>query len=179
LKIEYQPFSDLKLSVTNWIGPGFNPFDGRHLQSPYSADSYDGVGGLIDNWQGPNLDAGGAGTVYFLDANAKWQIRPDLSVALEYMLAKTPTSTGHWGWYGAMVLVNYDVTDRLHLFGRWSYLDDSNWIITGDFQNVREFSGGVGYNLFQGMEARFELRNDDSNATGSVNSASIHFTFTF
>jgi len=42
-----------------------------------------------------------------------------------------------------MALATFDLTDPLDTFARYSYLDDSDWLITGEFQSVYEISGGV------------------------------------
>jgi hypothetical protein len=67
----------------------------------------------------------------------------------------------------------------MHVFARWSALDDSNWLITGIFQKCQEVSGGVGYQIFDGVELRGEYRHDFSNVTPDFDSISIHLTFPF
>ena len=78
-----------------------------------------------------------------------------------------------------MAMVDFDPTDRLGLYARWSYLDDDDWIITGFFQRRQEASVGLSYELFDGVEARLEYRHDWSNIEAHLNSVSAHVTFTF
>ena len=177
---EYAPDSKLKLSVTNWVGPGFVAFGGRHLQSPYEryGDEAD-PGSIVENWQGPNLYATSKGTLYFVEASAQFQPFPDLSLSAEYLLGTTGTSNQREGWQGWMVLVDYDLTDRLHLFARYSYLSDTDWIITGIFQRHQEESFGAGYHLTKWMELRAEYRHDYSNAVPGVDTVSVHLSLVF
>src|SRR3989440_8201178 len=132
---EYEPNKELRFSLTNWVGPGFVLYGGKPLRHPFpnEAYGYDGAA-VVENWQGPNLVAERGGTLYFVDANATWRPRRDLTLALEYLLGRTGTSEGPWGWHGWMALIDYDLTDHTHLFARWSALDDSDWLITGIFQ---------------------------------------------
>jgi hypothetical protein len=78
-----------------------------------------------------------------------------------------------------MVTAEFDVTDRLWVFGRYSYLNDADWLIYGEFQKLYECSFGVGYKLFDHVEIRAELRHDRGTDTGSTDSASIHVTAGF
>jgi hypothetical protein len=178
LIVEYAtPASELKIQVTNWVGPGYVLYGGQSIRHPYSEGSYGGgLGKIISNWQGPNLTAERASTLYFLNANIVWQPQPDLSLSCEYILGTTHASTGQWGWEGLMGLVQYNLTDRWGLFGRASYLDDGNWLITGQFQHLYELSAGVSYHILDKLEIRGEYRHDHSTAWGAANSVSIHLT---
>jgi hypothetical protein len=134
---------------------------------------------VVENWQGPNLEAQRGSTLYFIEAKATWKPRRDFTLAAEYLLATTGTSYGRWGWHGWMVLADYAVTARAHVFGRYSSLDDSDWLVTGIFQKAQEVSGGAGYEIRDGMEVRFEYRHDFSNVTRDFDSVSVHLTMAF
>jgi Putative beta-barrel porin-2, OmpL-like. bbp2 len=175
---EYRPNKKLDFAVTNWVGPGFVLEGGQPLHSPFPPADYGDAGsGVFGNWQGPNLHAMSGSTLYFIEAMAVWQARPDLTLSAEFLQGSTGSSLGRWGWWGAMALINYDISDQWHLFAMYSYLDDSDWIVTGIFQRVQEVSGGVAYQICKNLELRGEVRHDASNAVGSVNSVSIHLDF--
>jgi hypothetical protein len=91
----------------------------------------------------------------------------------------TGISTGHFGWSGWLVMADYDITDRVHVFARYSWLNDPNWLITGIFERQREASVGFGYSPLRGVEFRAEYRHDWSTAVPDVDSFSIHVTFGF
>ena len=76
-----------------------------------------------------------------------------------------------------MLLANYNFTDRLHAFFQYSYLSDQDWMVTGIFQHLQEFSTGMGYEFYPGFEVRGEYRHDLSSATGNLDSVSIHLAF--
>jgi hypothetical protein len=180
LVTEYQPKKDLRFSLTNWVGPGFVLYGGKPLRPPYPIDSYGSEGTfVVENWQGPNLVAERGSTLYFVDANMTWRVRPDLSLSLEYLWGRTGTSSGPWGWSGWMVLLDYSITDRVHIWGRYSALDDSDWIITGLFMKASEVSCGIGWEIHDGVEIRVEYRHDFSNVTPDFDSVSIHLTMAF
>ena len=198
LQMEYKPSRDLRFSWTNWTGPGFIPFGGRPLHQPYpqgsygSGNQYGGAGpyggnqegpsvnaNAIENWQGPNLYAGRAGTLYFTDANVTWHPREDLTLGTEFLLGTSGTSLGRWGWSGIMATADFNVTDRLSLFARYSYLDDSDWLIYGRFENLFEGSAGAGYKLTKDLEVRGEYRHDRGSESGNSDSVSLHVTVGF
>jgi hypothetical protein len=180
IKAEYRPNDEWKFMVTNWVGPGLVPFGGRALRTPFPQDTYgEGGGAVAENWDGPNLYATRAGTLYFVDANVVYRPGPDLTLAFEYLTGSTGTMGERDEWSGWMALVDYSITDRLHAYARWSYLDDHDWLITGIFQRHQEVSIGAGYRLSSGVEVRAEYRYDYSNAVADVNTVSVHVTFPF
>ncbi len=153
LVMEYKPIRNLKFSWTNWVGPGFVLEGGKPIRHPYPQGGYgtgdnddDGAYGnvtAIENWQGPNLFANRGGTLYFTDANVSWQPRTDLSLGAEGLLGTSGTSLGRWGWSGAMLTADFNLTDRLSLFARTSFLHDSDWLIYGKFEDLCEYSTGA------------------------------------
>jgi hypothetical protein len=180
LVTEYQPNRNLKLSWTNWVGPGFVLFGGKELRSPYPKGGYGGNGGeVVENWQGPNLTAESGSTLYFTELAATWRIRPDLTLSGEYLLGTTGTSYGYWGWSGVMVMADYSINDRTHVWGRYSWLDDSDWLITGIFQTCQEVDCGIGWEIVRDVELRFEYRHDFSNFTPDFDSISAHLLMSF
>jgi hypothetical protein len=155
-------------------------YEGQPIRQPYPRGGYgSGVGELISNWQGPNLFAERGGTLYFVDANATWQVRPDLSLSAEVLWAKTLNWEDPNSWCGAQALINFNVTDQLAVYGRVSFLNDPHWLVTGARQRVYESSWGVTYRIYDKFEWRAEYRHDHSTAFGDVNSASIDMTIGF
>jgi hypothetical protein len=183
LTLEYNsPQHALHLQVTNWVGPGFVGYEGMPLRQPYPRGSYGssgGAGDLIANWQGPNMVAERGGTLYFFDANATWHIRRDLALSGEVLSAKTFNWEDPNSWAGASVLLNFDITDQLGVYGRLSYLDDNDWLTTGAPQRVYEQSCGASYRITDKLELRAEYRHDQSTVSGNVHSVSVHLTFGF
>jgi hypothetical protein len=180
LQVEYEPSRELSFSLTNWVGPGLVLFGGEELNHPFPPGAYgDDGAAVVQNWQGPNLVAERASTLYFVNVSAKWRPRHDLTLAAEYLLGTTDDDTGQWGWHGWLVLADFAVTDRMHVWGRYSALDDSDWLITGLFHKLQEASCGVGYEIREGVEVRGEYRRDWSTVTPTFDSVSIHLTMAF
>ncbi len=181
LMTEYEPAHGLDLAVTGWVGPGIVLEQGRHIQSPYDAGAYgdDFSSTLISRWQGPHLSGERAGTLGFVEAKATWQALADLRFSAEFLQGTSGTQYGRWGWFGAAGQVDYDLTDQWRIYSRLSFLDDSNWLTTGDFQRVYEYSFGTGYDLCEGVEVRGEFRHDESNEYGNADTFSIHLALTY
>jgi hypothetical protein len=181
MTVEYRPNRDFDFAITQWVGPGVVLYGGEELRMPYKGGVYgeDSPTGVIGNWQGPHLVAERGGTLYFLDAKAIWHPYNDLTLSAEYLMGTSRTHLGRWGWAGMMGLANYDLTDHWSLFGRVSYLDDNNWLITGAFHRLYEFSGGIGYRFNDRLEVRGEYRHDYSNKLGDADTVSIHLTAGF
>ena len=154
MNLGYQPTHDLSFGVTGMTGPGFVLFGGRPIHSPYPRGDYgdDYSVSPVANWQGPNLFAESGGTMYFVEVKAAWQIRPDLRLSAEFLQEHTRTSSGSWGWYGFLAQADYDLTDRLHCFARWSYLDDHNWLVTGVFQRRKKRAEGSAMRFLMGLK---------------------------
>ncbi len=179
MQILYKPTSELQLSWTNLAGPGMTVYEGAPIRHPYPQGGYGGSAAAIENWQGPNLYADRGGTLYFTDANVAWRPRNDLMLGAEGLLATTGTDEGHVGWSGAMLTADFKVTDKFHLFGRASYLNDDDWLVYGVFQKMYEYSVGAGYQLFDKVELRGEYRHDHGSVTGNSDTFSIHITAGF
>lgn len=180
LVVEYQPHRTLELAMTNWVGPGFVLYGGEPLESPYPAGAYgyDGAA-VVENWQGPNFVAERGSTLYFLELKGTWRPRPDLTLGAEYLFGRTGTSYGPFGWSGWLVLADYNITDRTHIWGRYSALDDSDWLVTGIFMKASEVSCGIGHEVVDDVELRFEYRHDFSNVTPDFDSVSVHLLMSF
>jgi len=180
IAVEYRPNQEWNFTVTNWVGPGMVLYGGRPLRPPYEQGGYgSSATSILGNWQGPNLTAESGSTLYFFEAAVTWQARRDLSFAAEYVMGTTSTSYGHWGWSGFLVQANFDITDKWNVFARYSYLDDTNWLITGEFQKISEVSAGIAYRFSEKMEVRAEYRHDHSDVTGSFDTVSLHLTLGF
>jgi hypothetical protein len=169
----YRLNDNLSFTFTNMLGPGFVAEDD-------DADDDENYSTLdsTENWYGPNFDADRGGLLYFVDLSARWMPRPDLTLQAEGLLATVGHSAGTLGWAGLLALVNYDLSDRWRIFGRWSYLNDNLGIITGEIQSRNEISVGVGWQFIRGWELRGEYRHDYAD-TGDIDSVSAHLTFSF
>ena len=181
VNVSYRPTRNLDLKWTNWVGPGFVLMGGRPLRYPFEGGSYgaDPAAAVVENWQGPHLTAEAGGTLYFTEVAASVHVTPDLTLSAEYLYATSGTHLGRWGWQGFLVTADDQVTDELHVFGMWSFLDDSDWLVTGIFQTCQELSCGFGYQIYDGVELRCEYRHDFSNVTDDFDSVSAHLTFTY
>jgi hypothetical protein len=184
LMLEYRPSHELDFALTNWIGPGFTheeEYAYSEADDEYASPSYDEVytSSILQNWNGPDLHADRGGTLYFVDAKVNWLASPDLTLAAEGLLATDGPSAGTLGWGGAMLLANYDLTDRWRLFARWSFLDDLQGIVTGVAQHRYEISGGAAVEIYRGWELRGEYRHDFSDQTGDLDALSAHLTFSY
>ena len=186
VKIEYQPCHELRFAMTNWVGHGFVPKKESQSVVPASYGyipttqqryAYSGYEYDFGNWVGPSLEAERGGTLYFLDGTITWLPRPDLTLAAEGLFATGGSSAGRIAWGGALLLANFDITDRWRAFGRWSFLDDVDGLVTGVNGTRHELSGGVGFEVIRGLELRAEYRHDFSNVTTGLDSVSAHLTF--
>lgn len=184
LTLDYKPIRQLGFAMTNWVGPGMVMYRGRHMLQPfaraYGDDPESGAeAAVVENWEGPNFYAERGSTLYFFDASCTLRPSRDLTIVGEGLLGRTPTHRRNMGWGGFLMMANYDVTDQLHVFGRWSWLDDSRWLVTGTIQRCQELSIGAGYKLLEGLEIRGEYRHDFSSVTPDFDSVSLHVTFTY
>jgi hypothetical protein len=168
--LEYGPTQSLKITLTNWVGPGFV----RSSADDY-ADEY-----AYENWYGPEIDyARIGGTFYMADAHITWQPTKALTLAAEGLLAMDGANADHPAWNGFLFLANYNITDKFRAFARFSYLNDPQWLVTGATQVAHEISGGLAYEILPGAEIRGEYRHDQSNALGGTDAISIHLTFAY
>ncbi len=191
LLAEYRPNDNLRVAFTNLIGPGFKPEEDAAAEEQqyavggeYSAETDSGEYAadhrtyVVWNWTGPHIHGEHDGTLYFADLSARWNPRADLTLGAEALIAMTGHAADHLGWYGFTALANYDINDRWRVFGRWSYLDDTEGLITGVDETSQEVSGGVGFQIFRGVELRAEYRHDFAHS-GDLDSVSAHLTFSF
>jgi hypothetical protein len=167
--IDYSPHKTFQISATNWFGPGFV------LGDPGSA--YYGDGAAAENYWGPSLDAVNGGSLYFFDLKVIWKPTREITLCGEYLFASNISSKGRFEWDGVMFLANYDINDRVRVFGRWSFLNDPDWIVTGIFQRRHEISAGVAYQFYRDIETRAEYRHDFSSAAPDQDIFSINLSF--
>lgn len=184
LTLNYKPIRQVELAMTNWVGPGMLMYGGRRMLQPfpraYGGDSEDdAAAAVVENWEGPNFYAERGGTLYFIDGSCILRPTPDLTLAAEALFGTTRRHNVAYGWSGFLLMANYDLTDQLHVYGRWSWLDDSDWLVTGIIQRCQEMSVGAGYKLLEGLELRGEYRHDFSNALSGFDTVSLHLTFTY
>lgn len=180
LSMAYSTSRELEAKFTTWFGPGYILKKGKRVHHPFDPKAYGGTpAGAAENWMGPNLYARKWGTLKFFEPAVIWRPREDLSVSAEMVYAVTDTRERSFGWNGWMVQVDYDLSDTWHADVRFSYLDDSDWIITDEYQVRSEISAGLGWHFAEDFEVRGELRHDSSDDTPDCNIASIHLTFRF
>jgi putative OmpL-like beta-barrel porin-2 len=171
ISLQWKPSDSVTLNWTNLVGRGVvQHFD--YYFYDYLSEY------LYGNWEGVHLHATPGGTLYFSDANVTWAPRPDLTLALEGLIATTGPAGQYQAWGGAMFLANYDITDRWRVFARWSYLNDPLWIVSGATETRNELSGGLAYKLMDGIEIRGEYRHDFA-PLQDLDSVSAHLTFSF
>jgi hypothetical protein len=169
--LDYSAHSDFRISATNWFGPGFVWGE--------TSGSYYESGNAVENWWGPSLDAVNGGSLYFFDAKAIWHPRPELTLCGEYLYANNFSSKGRYEWDGVMFLGNYDINDRFRVFGRWSFLNDPQWIVTANIQRRHEISAGLAYQFYHQVETRVEYRHDFSTSLPGQDIVSINLSFGF
>jgi hypothetical protein len=166
--VDYQPVHGLTMSLTNLLGPGF-------IIGPYIYTGYP-----YNNWIGTNIDYfGTTGALYLADGHVSWQPITGLTLQAEGVIALQGPHAEYLAWSGFLFLANYDITDQLRVFARYSYLNDKLWLVTGITQITDEISGGAAFEFFPGAELRGEYRHDDSNKTGNVDSVSVHLVFSY
>lgn len=204
LMAEYDPNDQFSIAVTNWFGPGLKSKDesssyssdedgysysaggwGDEYSSGYSeassseySDTYgSSLVELTNAWWGPNFKSASKGRLYFLDLQAQWKPRIDLTLVGEFLLASSNANSENQFWDGVMFLANYDIDDHLRVFGQYSFLNDADGEVTGLDQQLQEISAGVGYRVNQHLEFRVEYRHDFSSETDDVDSVSMHASF--
>lgn len=175
---EYRPRHELTFSVTNWVGRGFvrGEEEGGDDDEEYASSAFKYA---VWDWVGPRLGGRGSGTLYFVDAWVTWLPRPDLTLAAEGLLAMNGPAAGRPAWGGLLALANYDITDRWRVFGRWSFLNDAQGIVTGTATRLHELSAGVGFEVLSGLELRGEYRHDFNSNGADVDFVSAHLTFSY
>jgi hypothetical protein len=191
ITVEYRPVHEWSFAVTNWVGPGFLRREsasgvyvgdtygsGPGSTSPTTDSSYSSSSDVVvGNWLGPDFEARRGGTLYFLDAKATWMPTPDFTLAAEGLFGTTGSSDGRASWGGVLLLATYDITDRWRAFGRWSFLNDAQGLVTGAAQRRHELSAGVRYQIVRNAELRAEYRHDFSDETDGIDSVSVHLSF--
>ena len=127
---------------------------------------------------GTQIDANAIqGTLYLAAGHITWHATSALTLSAEGVIAENGPRANEPGWSGFGFEANYDITDHLRAFARFSYLNDNQWFVTGITQVTHEVSGGVSFEFVPGMELRGEVRHDNSNVTGNVDSFSVHLVF--
>jgi hypothetical protein len=186
----YKPIDNLQLGLTNWIGPGLEPYEdyttyayydyGRYYYdrvpeylSGYASSAFE----LTDTGRGSDFASAGKGQLYFLDAQATWKPVPELTLAAEFLLVDSTVVSGDSEWSGALALANYDIDDQVRVFAQYSDLNDSGGNVTGDPGCRQEASAGIGFRVNQHLEFRTEYRHDFSQHLQGVDSVTFDFSF--
>ena len=147
--------------------------DSDEYSSGYSDNYGSSLPELTNAWWGPNFKSAQTGQLYFLDLQAQWKPRVDLTLVGEFLLGASNAESENEFWDGVMVLADYDIDDHLHVFGQYSFLNDANGEVTGLDQQLQEVSTGVGYHVNQHLELRAEYRHDFSSETEDIDSVSM------
>jgi hypothetical protein len=165
---EYRPNEELELCVTNFFGPGYKPTMGlaRYYDQPEL------------NWPGPSLDGVPGGTLYLLDVRGTWSVTTNLTLGAEYLYAANSASPHGLGWTGFLIQGNYTIDEHWRTFARWSYLNDSGSLVTGDTGLHQELSGGIAYMVDPDLhlEIRAEYRHDFTSYGDHDDVVSIHLS---
>jgi hypothetical protein len=169
LLAQYKPNDSLTMNFTNWVGPGFRAEESESESA--STDDYS-----LANWTGPDVHGNPGGMLLFSDASVRWMPAHDWTLLAEGLIAVNGQSPRQLAWTGAAFAANFDLTDHVRIFGRWSYLNDAQGLVTGIQQSRNEFSTGAALQIFQGAELRGEYRHDFA-PSGDLDTESIHMTF--
>jgi hypothetical protein len=181
--LDYQPSQQLKLGWTNWVGGGFAPnsyqLTGNAVYYGGASDTYYGARYAYGNWVGPRLPQHDGGILYLSDLHAEYVPRQDLTLQAELLLATDSSATSGLAWGGASAMANYDLTDKLRFYGRYSFLNDSTGVVTGFPNRQHELSAGAAYAIFPGGDLLLEYRHDFSDTQGDLNAVSLHLVFSY
>jgi hypothetical protein len=169
--IEYRPSDALSLAATGWYGPG--------IAAPSAPNPYgSSIWTLTNAWYGPDFESDG-GHAQFLDLQAYWHARRDLTLGAEYLIAHSHNPGEDVQWNGVLLLANYDLDDRWRVYTDYSYLNDPNGVITGVSQRRQEVALGVGFRPHQAVDFTLEYRYDASNALEDLSTVTINGSFGF
>ncbi|MEA2734944.1 MAG: hypothetical protein QOE14_1395 [Humisphaera sp.] len=173
MMVEYRPADTFSIAATGWWGPGVSepgPYEG--FGAPGS------IWTLTDAWYGPEFGSDG-GHMQFIDLQATWRARRDLTLAAEYLVARSVNPGEDVSWNGALVLVNYDFDDRWRVFTHYSYLHDADAAVTEVAQRRHAVGIGLGFRPQRDVDFSIEYRYDASDNAQDLNTVTMNAAFGF
>lgn len=178
-----QPIGDTGVTVQPFIVNGWdNDLDVNGQPSVgvvLKVDPADDLHFAVTNWYGPEMAGNNSDKAYFVLVEGAWQVTPTLLWEAQYVYGTTESPMGRQQWMGAMTLVDVDLNDRMHVFTRFSYLDDRDGFITGAPDTRYEVAVGAGIHIERMVELRFEYRHEFVESAGDLDIAEVHVTFGF
>lgn len=105
------------------------------------------------------------GRSHFLDAYVTWQAsdRWTLAGEADYAIERTSPGAAPKVVFGGAGYARYSLTRKVHLVGRFAYLNDRNGWFSGTNQALKDATGTATFDLGEGFQMRWELRRDWSN----------------
>jgi hypothetical protein len=171
MMIEYRPSDKFSIAATGWYGPGIAP---PSDPSPWGSSIWT----LTNAWYGPDFESDG-GHVQFLDLQANWRVRRDLTLAAEYLVARSRNPGEDVDWNGVLVLASYDLDDRWRVFTHYSYLNDTDGAVTELAQRRHAVAVGLGFHPQRDVDFTVEYRYDASDTAQDLNTVTINGSFGF
>jgi hypothetical protein len=129
---------------------------------------------ILNSWWSPTWDTAHEGVLFFVDVHALVKPTHDLTLGAEFVYGDSEVQETSNHWVAAMMLANFDIDDRLRVFGMYSWLDDTDWLVFPEVQRRQEVNVGLGYRLNRHIEFRGEYRHDFSDAVPDVDTVSVH-----
>ena len=133
----------------------------------------------VTNYFGPEMAGENGDKLYLVIVDGRWLIVPGWTLWAEYLYGNTESEDGRLQWTGAMALLNIDLNEKWRVFGRFSYLDDTDGFVTGRMGIQHEVGVGFGWYLHPMVELRTEYRHDFNKGTSDADSVFVHVTFGF
>ncbi|MEO8027575.1 MAG: porin [Bryobacteraceae bacterium] len=111
------------------------------------------------NGQTPN------GRSHILDSYITWHPGDRWTLALEgdYFISRATGSSAPRRVAGGAAYAGYQFHPRLHLNGRFEFLDDSGGLFSGTAQSLKEATATATFDVAAGFQMRWEVRRDWSN----------------
>ena len=105
------------------------------------------------------------GRSHFIDSYVTWQAseRWTLAAEADYALERLTPSSAPRVVLGGAGYARYRVSPRLHLAGRFTYLNDRNGLFSGTSQALEDATATATFDLADGFQMRWEVRRDWSN----------------
>jgi len=106
------------------------------------------------------------GRSHFLDSYVTWQASDRWTVAGEadYAVERIASGTPPKVVFGGAGYARYRLTRKVHLAGRFAYLNDRNGWFSGTNQSLKDATATATFDLAEGFQMRWEVRRDWSNS---------------
>lgn len=151
-----------------------NAWDGRISQEQNESTTvgvnlnYTGIEGLIANYNYiGGAEASDQSRREAHELNFTYAVTPSLSLAVDYVLGtqKNIPVTGNANWSGLSLYLKAAVYSVYSVSPRFEMFDDSDgFAVAGGKQKITSWTLANQFDLGDGLEAKFELRSDKSNA---------------